>query len=160
MNKTGRILLLVVIAVCSALPQQKKPACDNDTSFCWYDDEVDAWGNRWIADDPKANIEVGIAIRCVKNLRVCIRARSFKNTLDKNLTVTNIELMPVSRWDPEQITANAENYNWEPCERDSYIINRVDRSVILVSSPGPKSETSGCVGVHGKARTVTYKLGQ
>src|SRR2546428_9067930 len=83
-SKTGRILLLVVIAVCSALPQQKKPACDNDTSFCWYDDEVDAWGNRWIADDPKRSEEHTSELQSRSDL-VC-RLLLEKKNLDSTFT--------------------------------------------------------------------------
>jgi hypothetical protein len=160
--RTISFLAITILPGWRALPQGSKQnkACNEAMTFCWYADDVTAQGNRWVNQDPKQNIEVGITIRCVKSLNVCIRARTYKQALNKNLTVTGIELMPITHWDAQQIRANAEDYDWEPCDRDSFIINRLDRSVLMISSPGPKADTSACTGILGKPRTVTYKLSQ
>jgi hypothetical protein len=129
-------------------------------SFCWYGDEVDAWGNRWVNADPKKSMEVAIAFRCVKNMGICIEAHAHHIPANGKSLVTAIELLPVKHWDSQQITADAESFDWEPCERDSYIINRDDRSVTLVASPGPKADTDGCMGVLGKPATTIFKLEQ
>ena len=156
--KWKQIVGVVVLAtLCSA---QQKKSCDENLNFCWYDDEVTVQGNRWVSEDHKDTLEVGLTFRCVKPLNLCIRARSYHNFTDKNLIVTNIELMPITHWDSQQVATKAENYDWEPCERDLYVINRSDRTVLLISSPGPKSDTPACTGIHGKPRTVTYRLSQ
>ena len=99
---------------------------------------------------------VHAAIRCVKRMRVCIYSHTH-NSLGKPITA--IEILPVKRWSVEQITADMEN-QFEPCEKDSYIINKLDRTVLMISSPGPRAESQGCMGVLGKPKTVVYKLQQ
>ena len=154
--KWKQIVGVVVLAtLCSA---QQKKSCDENLNFCWYDDEVTVQGNRWVSEDHKDTLEVGLTFRCVKPLNLCIRARSYHNLTDNNLIVTNIELMPITHWDSQQVATKAENYDSEPCGRDSYVINRSDRTVLLISSPGPQSDTPACTGIHGKPRTVTYRL--
>ena len=150
--------VLVFVVICPA--QRKKQPCDETMSFCWYDNEVEAWGNRWLNADSRMSMEVGIAFRCVKNMGVCIEAHAHRIPANGQSLVTAIELLRVTHWDGQQITANAESFDWEPCERDSYIINRTDRSVTLVASPGPKADTDACMGILGKPVTMTYKLGQ
>ena len=154
------VTLLTSWRALSHSAKPKEPACNDAMTFCWYPDDVTAQGNRWANEDPKQNIEVGITIRCVKSLNVCIRARTYKQVLNKSLTVTGIELMPITHWDNEQITAKAENYDYEPCDRDSYVINRLDRSVLMISSPEPGADRPGCSNLLGKPRTVTYRLSQ
>jgi hypothetical protein len=133
-------------------------------TFCWYgpytdgSDEVDAWGQRWVPkESSETTIEASTAIRCLKNLKICIQSSS--HTIGGKTRV-NVEVLPVTRWDSQQVMADGESVVWEPCERDSFIINRVDRSVLMVSSPGPEANSKGCTGVLGKARTVVYTLSQ
>jgi hypothetical protein len=152
------VFVLVFGTICPA--QHKRKPCDESMSFCWYGDEVDAWGNRWVNADPKKSMEVAIAFRCVKNMGICIEAHAHHIPANGKSLVTAIELLPVKHWDSQQITADAESFDWEPCERDSYIINRDDRSVTLVASPGPKADTDGCMGVLGKPATTIFKLEQ
>lgn len=137
--------------------------CDKETTFCWYgpyqdgSDEVDAWGDRWVAQDKsEKSLEISTAIRCVKRIGLCIYASS--QIVLGSRRVTKVDLLPITRWDNAQITADGESASREPCDRDSYLINKGDRSVTLVSSPGPKAESSGCTAFMGKPKTVVYRL--
>lgn len=154
------LLLFIVPVFLQAQSSDKKSACDNNMTFCWYGDEVEAWGSKWLSADGKDVIQAGLAFRCFKNVGICIRARATEFPKDSKHIINNIEISKVTHWDNQQITAQSENYDWEPCDRDSYIINRVDKSVMLISSPGPRAETSACTNILGKPRTVTYRLNQ
>jgi len=145
-----------------ASSRQSEP-CDKEMNFCWYDpypdgsDEVEAWGDRWISQDKnEKNFEISSEIRCVKKLGVCMYASS--QLVFGSKRITKIDLLQITRWDNNQITADGENASREPCDRDSYIINRGDHSVTMVSSPGPRAESSSCTAVMGKPKTVIYKL--
>src|SRR5690348_1466326 len=95
-------------------------ACDNQMNFCWYDDELQAFGKQWRSDDGKDKLDVVTAFRCLKNARICIHAHTHHFKFYDSI-VTNIEIMPVTHWDNEQITAKAEGYEWEPCDRNTYV---------------------------------------
>jgi hypothetical protein len=56
-------------------------------------------------------------------------------------------------------TADQED-QYEPREKESYIINKLDRTVLMIDSPGPRADSQGCMGVLGKPKTVVYKLQQ
>lgn len=158
--RTLLVLLLLGIA-CPAQQKkaQKKSSCDDAMTFCWYGDEVEVWGTRWVSDRKEDTIEVSVAIRCIKSLGVCMTAHAQKNPFAHDqIIISNIELMRITHWDREQVTANSESYSFDPCEKYSYTINRFDRTVLMVSSPGPHADTSACTGIWGKPRTVTYKL--
>jgi hypothetical protein len=139
---------------------QRKAACDDEMTFCWYGEEIEAWGGKWVSQDGKDTIEASVAFRCFKSLGICIcaSARAIEVPKDRRHIINNIDISRVTHWDDQQITAKSENFDWEPCDRDSYIINRMDRAVILISSPGSKADTSTCTNILGKPRTVTYKL--
>ena len=152
------LVALVSVHCCAQQkPIPKKSACDDTMKFCWYDDEVQAWGQRWVSQEKKDTLEVSVAFRCLKSLGVCIQAHSHKFS---DTILTSVELMPVTHWDNQQITAKAENYDGEPCDLDTYVINRVDRTVLLISSSGPMADTSACTNIFGKPRTLTFKLSQ
>jgi hypothetical protein len=53
--------------------------------------------------------------------------------------VTNADLYQIIRWDSNQITVRGEV---DPCETETYLINKLDRTVFLVSAPGEKANTS------------------
>jgi hypothetical protein len=110
--------------------------CDKRVNFCWYgpyqhgSDEVQAWGNRWIPQEKSEKaMEISTAIRCVKRMNVCMYA-GYQVMLGSR-RINRVQLLP---------------------------INRGDRSVTLISSPGPRAETSACTGLLGSPKTVIYKL--
>jgi hypothetical protein len=127
-------------------------------AFCWYGDDVEVWGRRWVPQDPSEKpIEESSGLRCVKGLNICALARSVI-VGEKNFV--GIEMLQVTRWDAQHITADGENSGVEPCEKDSYILNKLDQTVLLIASPGPKSDTPACSKFMGKPKTVIYKLSQ
>ncbi len=71
--------------------------------------------------------------------------------------MTSVDFLTVSKWDSAALTAEGE---YDPCEKNLYIINRKDHSVLLISSPGKSAEGRGCKGILGEPKTVTYKLSQ
>jgi hypothetical protein len=73
--------------------------------------------------------------------------------------MTKIDILPVTRWDSEQITADGED-TLDPCERDTFLISRVDGTVLMIATPGPRADSSDCRAVLGEPKTVTYKLTQ
>jgi len=165
-----KALVLAALLLCKATfagqtkssNHQKNP-CDQETNFCWYgpyddgSDEVEVWGDRWVTQDQKDKpLEISTAIRCVKKMGVCIYAGS--QIVFGSRRITKIVLLHITRWDSNQISADGENASWEPCDRDSYLVNRADRSVTLISSPGPRADTASCTGFLGKPRTVVYTL--
>jgi hypothetical protein len=77
-------------------------------------------------------------VRCVKRLGVCVEAVSFDML---GTRITRADISPVIRWDSSQITADGES---SPCTKDTYVLNRFDQTVLLMSSPGPAAATSGC----------------
>ena len=165
-----RQTLLVMTAAIFCVPlhsQTTKPLkadpCNKEMTFCWYgpyvdgSDEAEAWGNRWSTDDSSEKpLEVNTAVRCVKKLHVCLKAGSHNVG---GRTITKIDILPVTRWGSEQITADGED-SLDPCERDTFIVSRVDGTVLMIATPGPGGDSSGCRGVLGNPKTVTYKLTQ
>lgn len=140
---------------------QKHDPCDQQVTFCWYgpyvdgSDEVTAWGEKWAPQDSSEKVmQVQMAIRCVKKMSVCLKARTH-DVFGKS--ITNIEILPVKSWNAQQITADMED-QFDPCEKDSYIINKLDRTVLMIVSPGPRADSSGCTGVFGKPKTVVYRM--
>jgi hypothetical protein len=170
-RRTIKRTLLVLTAVlfstpgfCQTAKPRKANACNKAMTFCWYgpyadgSDEVEAWGNHWSTDDSSETLlEVDTEVRCVKRLHICLKAGSQKVL---GQTVNKVDILPVTRWDSEQITADGEGNSSEPCERDTFIVSRVDGSVLMISAPGPRADSSGCRGLLGKPKTVTYKLTQ
>jgi hypothetical protein len=150
---------IVLLACISALAQTKnsqKSPCNDQMSFCWYGDEVEAWGSRWVPQDASEKpLETSTEVRCLKKLGICADANS--RTVAGKL-FTKVEILRITRWNRQQITADGENSMSNPCERDSYVINRVDNSVLLIVSPGPESATEACKNILGKPRTIVYKL--
>lgn len=161
MNKS--ILVLGSLLFCaSGVPQTKSPTksdpCDQNMAFCWYGDEVEAWGSHWVAQDPSEKpLESSSGIRCIKRLAICAKAVS---NIGFGKNFVGIEILPVTRWDAQQITADGENRTVDQCEKDAYILNKLDRTVLLIASPGPKSDTQACSNIVGKPKTVVYKLAQ
>src|SRR5947199_10267702 len=55
-------------------PQTKAEpeACNQTLRFCWYEDEVFAYGNRWVPQDSsEKRILYNVALRCIKKLGIC-----------------------------------------------------------------------------------------
>jgi hypothetical protein len=152
--------LLILTPGTMGHPQKPDP-CDQQGTFCWYGpytdgtDEVDAWGETWIPQDSsEKTLHVITGIRCVKKLRVCLKS-SGHDVAGK--VVTHIEILPIRDWSLQQISADMED-KYEPCEKDSYLLNKMDHTVLMISSPGPRADKPGCAGVLGKPRTVVYTL--
>jgi hypothetical protein len=161
----GLLLAIVLYAMPSILRSQTTSqshasvsnACNTTFSFCWDDDEVEAHGDRWIPQDSSEKpIDSKVAIRCVRRLRICAEGISLPTFGSR--TTLRVDLIPVARWDASQITADGENSTYDPCEKDTFVLNRVEQSVLLISTPGPKAADSVCTNVLGKPRTVVYRL--
>ena len=137
--------------------------CDKAMTFCWYgpykdgSDEVKVWGHHWIANDQSKPIDFRTAIRCVKRLHVCMKAEDV--TFSGN-TIMRIEVLPVTSWTAVQVKAEGESAGLEPCDRESYIINKADKATLMISSPGPQADTPNCTAALGKPKTTVYRLTQ
>ncbi len=153
-----------------ASPQQQKypwqhgdTHCNETMTFCWYgvedasDAEVTASGNRWVSQDKDEKpFEWITAVRCAQQLKVCILARNQKVL---NGTATNIDLYRIEEWSSYQIRAIGESDfpKGKECEIDTMILNRIEGSVSMLSTPGPAAATKACTGIM-KPKTVVYKL--
>src|ERR1700674_5147727 len=99
-------------------------SCNENMTFCWYSDEVDAWGTAWKSDDPaEKSLQQVTEVRCVQKLHVCIKARNQKSSL-LEWSVTNIDLYSVRSWDDTQVRAIMDEQTIPECEQDTLIINR------------------------------------
>jgi len=150
------LFLFFIATTASRTKSQEKPnPCNENMTFCWYGEEVQAWGNSWVAQDQTEKpLNISLEIRCIKKFGICALAAA--QLVMGNKIVTKVDILPITHWDTNQITADGENPSKDPCEKDSYILNRVDRAVLYISSPGPKSDfTPVC---KGKPKTVVYKL--
>jgi hypothetical protein len=137
--------------------------CNETMTFCWYgvedasDAEVTASGNRWVSQDKgEKPFEWITAVRCAHQLKVCILARNQKVF---NGSQTNIDLYRIEEWSSYQIRAIGESDfpKGKECEIDTMILNRVEGSVSMLSTPGPAATTKACTGIM-KPKTVVYKL--
>jgi hypothetical protein len=143
--------------------QQEGTDCDKTMTFCWYgaedvsDPQVTAHGNRWVAqDNDEKPFEWITEVRCLKDYKLCILARNQKVLTGSQ---TNIDLYRIAEWDSVQIRAIGES-DFAPgkeCEIDTLMLNRVEGSVSMLSTPGPAAATKGCMGIM-KPKTVVYKL--
>jgi hypothetical protein len=132
--------------------QQSGTNCNNTMTFCWYgvddvsDPEVKAYGNSWTTQDkdekPFAWITV---VRCLKDSKLCILARNQKIM---NGSQTNIDLYRIEAWSSYEIRAVGENDfpHDKECEIDTLVLNRVEGSVSILSTPGPAAATKICGG--------------
>jgi hypothetical protein len=158
-------VLLLCAVTCAGAPQNATPdPCDKEVTFCWYgpykdgSDEVKVWGHHWIPNDQSKPIDFRTAFRCVKRLHICMKAEDV--ILSGTTTILRIQLLPVTKWAAEQITADGEAPQMEPCSRESYIINRGDKTTLMIASPGPQAETPNCIAALGKPKTTIYRLTQ
>jgi hypothetical protein len=137
--------------------QEEDTNCDKTFTFCWYGAEVTAYGNRWVAQDKDEKpFEWITEVRCLKESKLCILARNQKAF---NGSHTNIDLYRIAEWDSVQIRAIEES-DFAPgkeCEIDTLLLNRAERSVTMLSTPGPAAATQRCMGIM-KPKTVVYKL--
>jgi len=160
-------LFLVCFALTSAQTGAQQNAvpdpCDNAMTFCWYgtykdgSDEVKAWGKRWFAKEQDKTLDFDTALRCVRRMNICIKA---ENVTFSGGTILRIEMLPVTSWTSEQIRAEGETAKQEPCDHESYLINRVDRTVLMISSPGPQADKQNCKAFLGVPKTIVYRLTQ
>ena len=154
-------LLCCMVALSQNNGQTKQNACNRSLTFCWYgpysdgSDEVEASGDRWTPQDSSEKpIEWPSDVRCVKRYGICIEANS-RGGLGK--TIATIDIFPVTRWDSQQVNAERDD---DPCERNSLILTKQDRSTLLISSPGSRGNSEACGSYLGKPKTVVYKLAQ
>jgi hypothetical protein len=163
MNKTLIFVLILVYPALGASQiknSSETNACDEKLTLCWSADEVEAWGYSWISQDPTEKpLETSSEVRCIKRLGICAKAVAQIEPIGHRI-VTKVDILPVTHWDTQQITAEGELNSADPCEKDTYILNRLDRTVLMITSPGPKSDTPGCMYFMGKPKTVVYKLSQ
>jgi hypothetical protein len=143
--------------------QEGDTGCDKTFSFCWYsaelvsDPTVTAYGNRWVSQDKEERpLEWITEVHCAQELHVCILARNQKIS---NGSRTNIDLYRIEEWNDYQIrtVGVGDRSRGNECEIDSLLLNRSEGSVSMLSVPGPKAATKGCLGVM-KPKTVIYKL--
>jgi hypothetical protein len=161
------ILVLLFSLFAPALFAQSantKAACNDTMTFCWYgpyqdgSDDVTAWGTVWKSDDAnEKSLEYVTEVRCIKRLRVCINARNQKGFFDIP-RLTNIDLYNVRSWNNTEIRAVMDEITWPDCEQNTLVINRVERSAVVISSPGPRGNEKQCTGIVGQPKTVVYRL--
>jgi len=179
---TVKVLLIVLLAASAvafvatiASPQQQQGKypwqhsgtnCNDTMTFCWYgvedvsNPEVTAHGNRLTTQDKDEKpFEWVTAVRCLKDSKLCILARNQKIM---NGSQTNIDLYRIDAWSSYEIRAVGENDfpHGKECEIDTLVLNRVEGSVSMLSTPGPAAATKICAGPLGtiKPKTVVYKL--
>jgi hypothetical protein len=112
------------------------------------------------ADDPSEKpLEGATEVRCVKKLHVCIRARNEKAS-GFLPGMAYIDIFDVRSWSNTEVraTASAQPVVNPGCEEVTLVINRVERSVLLMSSPGPMGSQKRCTGNMGPPKTVVYRL--
>jgi len=162
------ITLFASVAWAQGLPtkylwQEGDTGCDKTMSFCWYgaelvsDLQVTAYGNRWVSQDKEEKpLEWITEVRCVQELHICILARNQR--IGKG-SRTSTELYRIEEWNDYQIrtVGVGDSVRGNECEIDSLLLNRSEGSVSMLSVPGPKAATKGCLGVM-KPKTVVYKL--
>jgi hypothetical protein len=160
---TGFFFALQLSAVLFAVPTAAVPqlnansACNEYMTFCWYGDEVDAWGTVWKTDDPsEKSLEQVTQVRCFQKLHVCMKARNQKVPL--GWTVTNIDLYNVRSWDTNEIRAVLDESADSQCEQDTLLLNRVEQKAIIIDSPGPQGSEKRCIRLVGQPKTVIYRL--
>lgn len=171
---TSFTALAFITSFASPQPQQRQkyPWQDGDTpcskrmTFCWYGVEdvsapqVTAYGNRWSSwssqDKEGELLEWITEVRCLKRLKLCILARNQKIG---NGSITNTVLYSIEEWSTVQIRAIGENDapKGRECEIDTLILNRVEGSVSMLSTPGPAAAAEPCIGIM-KPKTIVYKL--
>lgn len=165
-----RVLPISCCAVCliflspTTFPQSKnEEACNKNMTFCWYgpyqdgSDEVDAWGNQWKTDDPtEKSLNQVTEVRCIKRLHVCIKARNQQTFRGGSLT--NIDLYNVRSWSDVKVQAIFDESADPQCEQDTLVLNRVERSAIIINNPGPRGNEKGCLALMGPPKTVVYRL--
>ena len=139
--------------------------CTERMTFCWYgseivsDPEVTAYGNRWVTQDKDERpLEWVTEVRCIQKMRVRILARNQKIGRGSH---TNIDLYGVEEWSDYQIrtvgVGDAPRGSGNECEIDSFLLNRAEGSVSMLTIPGPAATTKVCLGVF-KPKTVIFKL--
>jgi hypothetical protein len=148
--------VVVLCWLCCSLNSlaQSKPTCNEKQTFCWYSDEASASGDRWVSPDKKESpLEFITAIRCIKSLKLCINARNLE-LLGKRITF--VDLFYVTKWSSVQIEASREERTADfGCTSDSLLLNKVEQTATLISTPGPA--TKDCATLL-KPKTVTYTL--
>ena len=150
-------------------PRQKYPwqyahtHCNERMTLCWYgaedtsDPQVTAHGNPWASQDKdEKSIDWITEVRWLKDYRLCILAR---NQRVFNGSQTNVDLYRIEEWNSYQIRAIGESDfpHGKECEIDTLLLNRVEGSVSMLSTPGPAAATKACMG-NMKPKTVVYKL--
>ena len=162
------VILIVFCAITLLGQSQRYPwqhgntHCNETMTFCWYgaelvsDPMITAHGNRWASQDKDEKpFEWITAVRCIKDAKLCILARNQKVF---NGSQTNIDLYKVDEWGSVQVRAIGENYpRGRECEIDTLILNRVEGSVSMLSTPGPAAATPFCTALI-KPKTAVYKL--
>ncbi|MGH9512143.1 MAG: hypothetical protein ACRD2U_08395 [Terriglobales bacterium] len=139
--------------------------CNQSLTFCWYgpyrdgSDEIDAWGNEWKADDPTEKpIKQVTEVRCVKRLLICIKARNEQMPFGGGTSHTNIDIYNVRFWNSLKVQAVMDESSDRECEQDTLVLNRVEKSAISISSPGPHGNQKDCTSFIGPPKTVVYRL--
>jgi hypothetical protein len=168
----GVFVVAVATLASQSRQEQKYPwqtsgtNCNDTMTLCWYgaeevsDPEVLAYGNRWTTQDKDEKpFEWITAVRCLKDSKLCILARNQKIM---NGSQTHIDLYRIDAWSSFEIRALGENDfpHGKECEFDTLVLNRVEGSVSILSTPGPAAATKICEGPFKAVRpkTVVYKL--
>jgi hypothetical protein len=159
-SRTLAIAICTASLIGSSLPQEDK-SCSKDNTFCWWgpyadkSDEVTAFGSRWSSQDKtEKSLEWITEVRCIRSRNLCIHAH---NQLSFGVRQTSIDLFKVTRWTDFEINAVADE-GPEPCEKNSLVLNRPEKSAILVSIPGRLADKQTCTALMGPPKTVMYRL--
>src|SRR5262245_37432538 len=150
--------LLMLLSTVSLFAQTKPEPCTKDLSFCWFensdgDDSITASGDIWIAQDKAEKpIDISVEIRCFRKLKFC--TYGYSQTFGKKI-ITKVDLLDITHWDSNQVTLRGPTV---PCEIDTFTINKLDKTVFMMSAPGNGANRSSCKGVLGEPKTIIYKL--
>jgi hypothetical protein len=151
-------LLLIALLLSPASPQNTKPpsktepACNGSLSFCWSDTYVEIKGNRWVSQDASEKPLVqDTLIHCFKEYKFCFMATDRPSAIP-GINRIYSDLLQIVRWNDSQIIASSEDAFG--CGRNTYILSRSDRNVVVISGPGPNTDRQVCT----EPKTITYRL--
>jgi hypothetical protein len=144
-------MILALLLLVLSSPQTT--ACDKTLSFCWFDDKVEASGNRWVPTDPsEKQLVYDVTLNCLKQIRTCIVASKYPS--ESRIAV---HLWTVTSWDSVRVVAENSNVP-DLCEHETIVVTRADRTTLLLSGPGREADKPVCTNFMGKPKTVVYKL--
>jgi hypothetical protein len=122
--------------------------------FGWDDDYLSASGV-WDRMNSSDNSLMATELECFKASSTCIEADGIDYIFSLGLSNVGSKITEffVTKWDGYEITAEDSTPD---CEHDQILINRQEKSILLISTPTYKKES--CSKLLGKPETITYHL--